>query len=124
MNKRRIALSLYFLVPLLFIFFYQGINAQEEEGETAIKAAISKGKALFHDKKLGAGETTCSSCHLPEAPLTGVADTYPKYSKGLKKVIILEEQINACIVGPLKGKPLRLGSEDANALAAYISSLK
>jgi len=109
--------------------------ADSVDPEVELAKAIDKGKALFNDTKLGKTGTSCNSCHpggkssggqvmgmeIPE--LEGAAATFPKYKNPAKRVITLEQMNNMCIKMIMEGKPLELGSDEAVALAAYVTSL-
>jgi cytochrome c553 len=97
--------------------------------------AIEKGKALFNDTKLGETGTSCNSCHpggdssggtvmgMEIPSLKGAAATFPKYKKPAKGVITLSQMNNLCISMIMEGEPLKLDSDEAIALAAYVTSL-
>jgi cytochrome c len=48
---------------------------------------------------------------------------YPRFDKGLNKVVTGQQKINQMITEKSKGTALDLGSDDMNALEAYIASL-
>jgi len=87
-------------------------------GATAHAAQIPSaeyGKKLFGDPALGGatGSKSCLTCH-PSGKGVENAWKNPK----------LGEQINTCIVGALKGKPLPLESVEMKSLILYLQSLK
>ncbi len=100
-----------------------------------LEKAIEKGKSLFNDTKLGKTGKSCNSCHpggdtsgretmgMKIPSLKGAAATYPKYNKRAKRVITLSQINNMMINMVLKGKPLKLESDEAITLAAYVTSL-
>ena len=55
--------------------------------------------------------------------LKGAAATFPKYKKPAKRVITLSQMNNICIEMVMEGEPLKLESDEAIALAAYVTSL-
>jgi hypothetical protein len=76
------------------------------------EAAIDTGKALFNDRALGTSGKTCNDCH--------------KDGQGLEKAGArkdLEQMVNRCIAGPLKGKALKEDSVEMRSLVLYIKSL-
>jgi cytochrome c peroxidase len=78
----------------------------------AEKAFVAKGKTLFNDPKLGFTGKTCQTCH-PDG-------------KGLEQAggkANLEDIINNCIMGPLKGKELEPKSAEMQSLVLYVKSL-
>jgi|GEM_PF-1049652 len=97
--------------------------------------AIEKGKELFNDKKLGKTGTSCNSCHpggdssggtvmgMEIPSLKGAAASFPKYKKPAKGVITLSQMNNMCIKMIMEGEPLKLDSNEAIALTAYVTSL-
>jgi cytochrome c peroxidase len=103
--------------------------------QVELTKAIEKGEALFNDTKLGKTGTSCNSCHpggdtsggqvmgMEIPALKGAAATFPKYKKQVKRVITLSQMNNVCIEMVMEGKPLKLGSDKAVALAAYVTSL-
>ncbi len=97
--------------------------------------AIEKGKVLFNDTKLGKTGTSCNSCHpggdssggtvmgMEIPSLKGAAASFPKYKKPAKRVITLSQMNNMCIKMIMEGEPLKLDSDEAIALTAYVTSL-
>ncbi|UWX57820.1 cytochrome-c peroxidase [Chlorobaculum sp. MV4-Y] len=77
--------------------------------------SVALGKKLFNDPSLGGatGAKTCASCH-PSGK--GVENAWKNPN--------LVQQINTCIVGALKGKPLPLESVQMKSLVLYHQSLK
>jgi cytochrome c len=77
--------------------------------------SVALGKKLFNDPSLGgaAGAKTCASCH-PNGK--GVENAWKNPN--------LAKQINTCILGALKGKPLPLESVEMKSLVLYHQSLK
>lgn len=76
--------------------------------------SLEEGKKLFNDPALGGStnDKSCSSCH---------AD-----GKGLQKAANLphiEDRINKCIQGALKGQPLDKNSDAMKSLKMYVESL-
>ncbi|HAD03274.1 MAG: hypothetical protein A2005_04325 [Desulfuromonadales bacterium GWC2_61_20] len=72
------------------------------------------GQRLFESTALGATGKSCASCH-PGGK--GLQET-GSYDDGQ-----LREMINFCIRDALKGKPLTTGSQELEALYAYVRSL-
>jgi len=103
--------------------------------QVELTKVIEKGEALFNDTKLGKTGTSCNSCHpgggttggqmmgMEIPTLKGAAATFPKYKKPAKRVITLSQMNNMCIEMIMEGKPLKLGSDEAVALVAYVTSL-
>lgn len=103
--------------------------------QSELSRAIEMGKRLFSDTKLGKNNMSCNSCHVGGATtggkamgidiptLRGSAATFPKYKASAKKVITLPQMNNICITMMMKGEPLKLDSDEAVALATYVTSL-
>ena len=79
---------------------------------------------------------TCEACHLnggvgaghtekrPTIPsLTNAATIYPRYEAKKNKVITLEQKVQDCVAGALKGTPPAHGSEQMTHLVAYLTFL-
>lgn len=106
-----------------------------DAAQMALEKALEMGKALFNNKKLGETKKSCNDCHhggdtnggqamgMDIPTLKGAAATFPKYKKSAKRVITLSLMNNMCIKMVMKGKPLKLESDEAVALAAYVTSL-
>jgi len=77
--------------------------------------SVEYGKKLFNDPSLGGatGSKSCATCH-PSGK--GLENAW-KNSK-------LAHQINTCIAGALRGKPLPLESVQMKSLILYHQSLK
>ncbi|MBI5057705.1 MAG: hypothetical protein HZB61_13910 [Nitrospirae bacterium] len=107
-------------VVLLFIAVY-GLffSLAHATGDAA------KGKALFNDPKF-AGATTgksCNSCHPDGKGLDKAGDKHEFKIMGHTQKS-LEEAVNSCIEGAIKGKALDLSSVQMKDMVAYIKSLK
>ena len=99
------ALKLVVLVVLVMAVGSSFVFAAHHE------ATIDKGKALFNDSKLGTAGKSCNTCH--------------KDGKGMEKAAAtkeVEDTINSCITGALKGKALEVKSVDMQSLVLYIKS--
>ncbi|MEK6527933.1 MAG: hypothetical protein AAB089_00960 [Nitrospirota bacterium] len=84
----------------------------------------AKGKALFHDPKLGGGTTgkSCNSCHPGGKGLEKAGSKKEFNFMGMKQNS-LEEVVNLCIIEPLKGKAIDPKGADMANIVAYIKSL-
>ena len=99
------AIKFVVLVVLVVAFGTGIVFAASQE------ATIDKGKTLFNDPNLGKSGKSCNTCH--------------KDGKGLEKVTAiknLEDTVNSCITGALKGKTLDVKSADMQSLVLYIKS--
>lgn len=78
------------------------------------KTSVELGQKLFNDPKLGGATSgqTCNTCH--------------PGGKGLEKAgdkANLDDMIDKCIVGPLKGKKVDGRTVEMKSLKLYIQSL-
>jgi len=79
---------------------------------------VDRGAALW-----GEGPRACASCHGDAASsMRGVAARHPAWSTAARRVVDLEDRINACRV-ERQGRPaLARESEDLNALTAFVAT--
>lgn len=82
-------------------------------------SAVTKGREVFIDPKLGSNGVVCAQCH-PNAANTH-PETYPKFQKQLGRVAAMWEMVNWCIRNPLEGKNLAADSPEMIAIQAYIT---
>jgi mono/diheme cytochrome c family protein len=91
----------------------------------AMAAAVRRGDELFHGAWVQGGKA-CANCHgegqnkMTASRLKG----YPKYDLTWQKVVTGQQKMNQMIKVKAGGEPLVLGSEDLNALEAYLSTLR
>jgi thiosulfate dehydrogenase len=107
--------------------------------------ALTIGRELFQDARLGVNGRSCESCHpggtttggeaeipkrmghgpyrLPIPSLVGAAARFPKFKVPNDEVITLEMMHNHCIRMFMRGKRLPLNSPEAFYLAEYVTSL-
>jgi thiosulfate dehydrogenase len=79
---------------------------------------VAEGDRLFHSDEIGTNGVACAMCH-PHASNTH-PETYPKFQTQLKKVALLRDMVNWCIINPLEGKELADNDPKLRALEAYI----
>ena len=79
---------------------------------------VAEGDRLFHSDEIGGNGLACAMCH-PNATNTH-PETYPKFQTQLKKVALLRDMVNWCILNPLEGKELTGDDPRMRALEAYI----
>jgi thiosulfate dehydrogenase len=72
----------------------------------------------------------CANCHLNAgtvgggSPYVGVSAAFPSYAARAGRVITLEDRINGCFPRSMNGKPLPPGSQDMQAMLAYIEWMR
>lgn len=99
-------------------------SARGDAASDALAAAVKKGEGLWK-KAMATGGKSCAECHLgPNAMKAPRLKAYPKFDKGLNKVVSAQQKLNQMITDKSRATALDLGSEDLNALEAYISTLK
>lgn len=79
---------------------------------------VAEGDRLFHSDEIGNNGVACAMCH-PHASGTH-PETYPKFQTQLKKVAVLRDMVNWCILNPLEGDELAHDDDRMRALEAYI----
>jgi mono/diheme cytochrome c family protein len=122
------------LLVLLLLLSCSGKKEREVEGQRPVPTSelpalpdtllVLAGEQLFKSPALGTVGKSCASCHGEGEDLQGAAEEYPKFSDLAGREITLIEMNNICIERALKGKPLDPGSDGAQALTAYVRSLK
>ena len=84
------------------------------------------GAQLWKDTKLSTNGMSCSSCHTNHGAFqASFAQPYPHTVQMAKdqlgrKVVHLDEMIQACMVMPMEAKPLPWNSNELAALVAYV----
>lgn len=74
-------------------------------------------------------QLNCTSCHLGNgseayaAPWNNITSIYPVYRSRGGRINVIQERINGCFERSMNGKALDLGSDDMNAMVAYMSWL-
>ncbi len=103
--------------------------------EPQLEKVIQDGRALFLHETFGGNGMTCEACHLNGGigsgsargstipSLSNAATIYPRFEAKQNKVITLEEKVQNCVAGALRGKPPAFGSEQMTELVAYVTSL-
>ena len=93
------------------------------DAKSELAKATKRGKELWA-QKFGSGGKACQECHTkgPNKLSGRRLNTYPKYDKFLKKVVTAQQKLNQMIKTKGKGEELELGSDDLNALEAYVKT--
>ena len=118
------------LAPLLVgciaaAWFAAGSAQGDATSDQALAAAVRRGQQLFAAPwKVGA--KTCADCHAsgPNRLTAARIKAYPKYDKTWAKVLCAQQKINQMISTKSQGSILVLGSDDLNAIEAYLSTLR
>lgn len=117
------------LTFLLWLFFFSlhcqspksPININPEVVRNHEQAALERGRQIYFDSTLGTNGFSCNSCH--PGGLETRAEAYPRYKHVLGTMATLSMTHNFAVVNENRGKKWELGSEDANALAFYVTFL-
>jgi cytochrome c len=102
-----------------------GAARGEAPGDQAMRAALRRGQELWN-QVWATNQKSCATCHnAGPNKLIGVrVKAYPKWDKSMDRVVSAQQKLNQMIVEKALGKPLELGSDDLNALEAYVSGLR
>ncbi len=102
-----------------------GPAAGDAVSDKAEKAAVAKGRTLY-TKAWRPGAKTCAACHSrgPNRLDRTRLKAYPKYDKAMGKVVTAQQKLNQMIQTKAFGQPPALGSDDLNALEAFVSTLE
>jgi thiosulfate dehydrogenase len=100
----------------------KAVHSPREEAiwKAELDKLVKEGDRLFHSDEIGANGVACAMCH-PHASNTH-PETYPKFQTQLKKVALLRDMVNWCIINPLEGQELAENDPRMKALEAYILS--
>jgi thiosulfate dehydrogenase len=100
----------------------KAVHSEREQAlwKAELDKLVKEGDRLFHSDEIGTNGVACAMCH-PNASNTH-PETYPKFQTQLKKVALLRDMVNWCILNPLEGKELADNDPKLKALEAYILS--
>jgi thiosulfate dehydrogenase len=98
----------------------KAVHTAREEAiwKAELDKLVKEGDRLFHSDELGTNGIACAMCH-PHASNTH-PETYPKFQTQLKKVALLRDMVNWCILNPLEGAELVENDARMKALEAYM----
>src|SRR5512134_38587 len=105
-------------LPIVPASFGEPTPREEQIWKAELDRMVAEGDRLFHSDELGTNGIACAMCH-PNASNTH-PETYPKFQTQLKKVALLRDMVNWCILNPLEGKELPDNDPKMRALEAYI----
>jgi thiosulfate dehydrogenase len=105
-------------LPIVKASFGEPTKREEQIWKAELDKVVKEGDRLFHSDEIGTNGVACAMCH-PHASNTH-PETYPKFQTQLKKVALLRDMVNWCILNPLEGKELAADDAKMVALEAYI----
>ena len=105
-------------LPIAKASFGEPTQREQAIWKAELDKLVAEGDRLFHSDELGSNGVACAMCH-PHASNTH-PETYPKFQTQLKKVALLRDMVNWCILNPLEGKELAYDDPRMVALEAYI----
>ncbi len=107
-------------LPIVPASFGQPSKREKMIWKAELDKLIAEGDRLFHNDELSSNGVACAMCH-PHASNTH-PETYPKFQTQLKKVALLRDMVNWCIINPLEGDALPEDDPRMKAIEAYILS--
>jgi thiosulfate dehydrogenase len=107
-------------LPIVKASFGQPTKREQRIWKAELDKLVKEGDRLFHSDEIGTNGVACAMCH-PHASNTH-PETYPKFQSQLKKVALLRDMVNWCVINPLEGQPLAFDDPKMLALEAYILS--
>lgn len=91
-----------------------------------VEDAAGSGQKLFVDASLGTNGRTCNSCHTGmgkgDLPFAG-RGPFPKVFGRPGQVRTLDQAVQICITGAMKGNPLAWDDSRLTDLVTYVNSL-
>jgi thiosulfate dehydrogenase len=107
-------------LPIVPASFGEPTPREQQIWKAELDRLVAEGDRLFHSDEIGTNGIACAMCH-PNASNTH-PETYPKFQTQLKKVALLRDMVNWCILNPLEGVELAENDARMKALEAYILS--
>ena len=107
-------------LPIVAASFGEPTAREQQIWKAELDRLVAEGNRIFHSDELGSNGVACAMCH-PNASNTH-PESYPKFQTQLKKVALLRDMVNWCIINPLEGKELAENDPRLKALEAYILS--
>jgi hypothetical protein len=105
-------------LPIVKASFGEPTPREQQIWKAELDRLVAEGDRLFHSDEIGTNGIACAMCH-PNASNTH-PETYPKFQTQLKKVALLRDMVNWCILNPLEGAELAENDARMKALEAYI----
>jgi thiosulfate dehydrogenase len=107
-------------LPIVKASFGEPTPREQAIWKAELDKLVAEGDRLFHSDELGSNGVACAMCH-PHASNTH-PEAYPKFQTQLKKVAMLRDMVNWCILNPLQGTELTAEDPRMHAVEAYILS--
>ncbi|MHC5010784.1 MAG: hypothetical protein ACYTG6_07510 [Planctomycetota bacterium] len=114
------------LVAAAAVFTFLSVPAHGDARSTqALRAAERRGEELWR-QTWAEGQKSCAECHdMGRNKMRAMRlKAYPLFDREMDRVVTGQQKINHMIVTKSMGQALELGSDDLNALEAYISTLR
>ena len=105
-------------LPIVTASFGEPSPREQQIWKAELDRLVAEGDRIFHSDELGTNGIACAMCH-PNASNTH-PESYPKFQTQLKKVALLRDMVNWCIINPLEGKELAENDPRLKAIEAYI----
>ncbi len=105
-------------LPIVSASFGEPTPREQQIWKAELAKLVAEGDRLFHSGEIGTNGLACAMCH-PHASNTH-PETYPKFQTQLKKVALLRDMVNWCVINPLEGPELAENDPRMKALEAYI----
>ena len=94
---------------------------QADDFASPMSLWVSRGEALWREPR-GSQHKSCASCHGDASQsMKGVSARYPRYDPALKRVLNVEERIQACSEGAQGAARFGDQSDELIGLSAYIA---
>ena len=107
-------------LPIMKASFGEPTDRERRIWQAEFDKVVQEGDRLFHSDEIGTNGVACAMCH-PHASNTH-PESYPKFQTQLKKVALLRDMVNWCILNPLEGQELAYDDPRMVALESYILS--
>lgn len=107
-------------LPIVNASFGEPTRREKMIWKAELDKLVKEGDRLFHSDEIGSNGIACAMCH-PHASNTH-PESYPKFQTQLKKVAMVRDMVNWCILNPLEGEELAHDDDRMRALEAYIYS--
>ena len=103
----------------------KNVALERKRAHLRYKRVLALGKKLFSKapRKLSSNGKSCVHCH-DEGKLSRVRKEYPRWHKGLGRVVTFDRMIRLCIYHRMKGDPLSPESKYSISLTAYLKELE